>query len=517
MDSSSAALQQAAQTHWDLIIVGGGITGAGILREAAALDLRVLLLEQGDFASGTSSRSSKLVHGGLRYLSSGKLGLTAEAVREREALRRDVPGLVDAQGFCFPIYHGQKPGMPVMRAGLALYNLLARQWQARKLSWDELDQYAPGLSTRDLDGVLYFEDARTDDARLVLRLLQESRQHGAMALNYLAVDDVLREDGRVSGVCCHAAGQDERIELHADVVINATGAWAQALGGEQAPALRPLRGSHLLIKAQRLPLPSAVSFLHPEDGRPVFAYAWEGASLLGTTDLDHRHELNHEPRISAEEVDYLLSAAGHVWPASQLSRDDVIASYAGVRPVLAGGAAKPSDESRESAQWQEPGLVSVTGGKLTTFRETACKVLSMALGRKLKRRRSIFDPAPELPPPPACDETSWLRLQGRYGPALTQVLACAQPGDFARIGNSPCVWLELRYAARSESVQHLDDLLLRRTRLGLLLPDACRAQMARIRAVCQAELAWDDRRWGNEEGAWYRRWQEAYSLPELAA
>lgn len=514
MSEREAALQAAAQQHWDLIVVGGGISGAGILREAVALGKKVLLLEQDDFASGTSSRSSKLVHGGLRYLSSGQLALTAESVRERQALRRDVPGLVQTQGFCFPVYAGQKPGLSVMRVGLGLYDLMARQWQARKLSWDELDAHAPGLSTRNLDGVLYFEDARTDDARLVLRLIQESCQHGARALNYVQVNSLLRKEERVTGVACQAVGQEQSYPISADTVINATGAWAQALGGEQAPALRPLRGSHLLIHTQRLPLPSAVSFLHPQDGRPVFAYNWEGAALLGTTDLDHQAALDQEPRISAQEVEYLLAAAAHAWPAQNIDRADVIASFAGVRPVLAGGAAKPSDESRESASWQAPGLVSVTGGKLTTFRETARQVLALALSRKIPRRRHIFDPLPQLEKPAACSAAAWQRLQGRYGPALADVIAMAQPGDYSAVAGTPVLWLELRYAAAAESVKHLDDVLLRRTRLGLLLADACRAQMPQIRAVCQPGLGWDDRRWGNEEGAWYRRWQEAYSLPQ---
>ena len=532
MLTSKLDLAQASAQQWDVIVVGGGITGAGILRQAVALGLKTVLLEQGDFASGTSSRSSKLVHGGLRYLSSGQIGLTASAVKERQLLLRDAPGLVEKLGFSFPVFQGQKPGLAVMRIGLGLYDVLAGQWQARKLSWDELHAYAPLLTTRDLQGVLYFDDARTDDARLVLRLIQEACAGGSdtnvAALNYCAVHELLREHGagngdgpgRVTGVLCQQADQAE-YELHGKVVINASGAWGQKLGGDSAPRLRPLRGSHLLFKSSRVPLPTALSFLHPQDRRPVFAFEWEGAALLGTTDLDHADDLNREPRISEQEVDYLLAATARVWPALKLGREDVIASYAGVRPVVDGGAAKPSDESRESALWQEPGLVSVTGGKLTTFRLTAAKALDMAMrqvdGPKASRPgmgKRVFDTPSSCTQPQECDDKSWLRLQGRYGSALEAVLGCAQAGDFSRVANTPCLWLELRYAASAEAVQHLDDLLLRRTRLGLVLPNACRAEMARIREVCQAALGWDDRRWGNEEGAWYRRWQECYSLPK---
>lgn len=513
MHTRQQQLSRAIGQHWDLIVIGGGITGAGILQEAAQAGLNALLLEQADFASGTSCRSSKLVHGGLRYLSHGHLRLTAESVRERQALMREVPGLVKPQGFCFPVRKGQKPGLGVTRIGLGLYDLLARQWQARKLDWDELDQYAPGLSVQELDGVLYFEDAQTDDSRLVLRLIQEACAAGATAVNYVQVDGLIEDKAKVGGVRCHVQGSEQIFEFKTDVVINATGAWSDRLGSNQAPSLRPLRGSHLIVPAARLPLPAAVSFLHPLDSRPVFAYEWEGVSLLGTTDLDHADDLDREPRISAQEVEYLLQAAYAAWPDAKLSRRDVIASYAGVRPVVASGADKPSDESRESAIWTQPGLVSVTGGKLTTFRITAREVLNKALPGRVKPRQQIFQSAAQLARPENCAPEDWLRLQGRYGPALPAVILKADAGDFSRIAHTPCLWLELKYAARAEQVRHLDDLLLRRTRLGLLLPDACRVQMPQIRAVCQPLLAWDDRRWGNEEGAWYRRWQDCYSLP----
>lgn len=507
-----ASLERSADQPWDLVIVGGGITGAGILREAVRSGRSALLLEQGDFASGTSSRSSKLVHGGLRYLKQGQWQLTRHSVREREALLADAPGLVDPQPFAFPVFRGQRPGLGVTRFGLGLYDLIAGKRRSRRLAWDELQAWAPGLSTRDLAGVLCFEDARTDDARLVLRLLQEACAAGGRAYNYSRVTGYMEEGGRITGLHWQQAGGPSG-SLRARNVINASGAWAQSLGGAQAPRLRPLRGSHLLFDAKRLQLPAALSFLHPDDHRPVFAYAWEGAALLGTTDLDHPDNLDREPQISDAEVEYLLKAARFAWPGLKLGRADVIASYAGVRPVVDSGAARPSDESRETAMWQQPGLLSVTGGKLTTFRLTALEALAALEGGRPSRPPRIFDPAPAPDCPPACEPQTWQRLRGRYGAALERLMTLAQPGDFARIGSSPTVWAELRYAATHEAVRHLDDLLLRRSRLGLVLPDACRAQMPRIRAVCQPALGWDDRRWGNEEGAWYRRWHGHYSLP----
>ena len=511
MADTPAAL---AGQELDLVVVGGGITGAGIVRLAARQGLNVALLEQDDFASGTSSRSSKLVHGGLRYLSHGQLRLTAESVREREALLAQAPGLVERQPFVFPVFRGQKPGISVTRTGLRLYDLMAGRRCSRRLGWQELDALAPGLATRDLTGVLYFEDASTDDARLVLRLLAEARAAGAQVFNYCRVESFQRDGGRVVGLTWRDLASGATGELRARQFINAGGVWAPQLAGPTAPAMRALRGSHLIFDARRLPLPAAVSFVHPQDRRPVFAYQWEGISLLGTTDLDHREDLADEPGISPPEVDYLLRAAAHAWPAARLTMTDVRASYCGVRSVLDSGAARPSDESRESAQWQEPGLLSVTGGKLTTFRVTALKALA-ALGwaDDALRRAPVLDSAPVPSRPPGVDAAQWRRLAGRYGAALEQLAAAAQPGDFAAVGGSVCCWAELRHAALHESVRHLDDLLLRRSRLGLVLPDACRGQMAQIRAVCQEALGWDDRRWGNEEGAWYRRWQENYFLP----
>ncbi len=512
MLDSFASLEQSASQPWDLVIIGGGITGAGILREAVRSGRSALLLEQGDFASGTSSRSSKLVHGGLRYLKAGQWQLTRHSVREREALLADAPGLVDPQPFAFPVFRGQRPGLGVTRFGLGLYDLIAGKRRSRRLAWEELQAWAPGLSTRDLEGVLCFEDAQTDDARLVLRLLQEACAHGGRAYNYSRVTGYQEEGGRITGVHWQQAGGPSG-SLRAGTVINASGVWAQGLGGEQAPRLRPLRGSHLLLDAKRLNLPAALSFLHPDDRRPVFGYSWEGAALIGTTDLDHSDNLDREPQISDAEVDYLLKAAGFAWPGLKLGRADVIATYAGVRPVVDSGAERPSDESREAAMWQRDGLLSVTGGKLTTFRLTALDVLAALDGARPQRPAHIFDAPPALACPPACEAQTWQRLCGRYGGALETLLAGAQPGDFARIGSSHTVWAELRHAAAHEAVRHLDDLLLRRSRLGLVLPDACRAQMPRIRQVCQQALGWDDRRWGNEEGAWYRRWHSHYSLP----
>ncbi|HCE07836.1 MAG TPA: FAD-dependent oxidoreductase, partial [Oxalobacteraceae bacterium] len=263
--------------EWDIVIIGGGITGAGILLEAARRGLRALLVEQRDFAWGTSSRSSKLVHGGLRYLKEGKLQLTRDSVRERQHLLHEAAGLVEAQSFAFADYRGRKPGRWLFSLGLAVYDWMAGQRARHYFPPDEFLLLAPHIKRADLNGGMCYQDAKTDDARLVLRVLQEARDAGGVAVNYLAAKRVLRTDGKAHGVELLDAASETTYSVNARVVISATGAWADGLRVQQGakPMLRPLRGSHLVLPAWRLPVAQAISLMHPQDGRPVFAFPWE--------------------------------------------------------------------------------------------------------------------------------------------------------------------------------------------------------------------------------------------------
>lgn len=511
-------------TERDIIVIGGGITGAGILREAARAGLRVLLVEARDFAWGTSSRSSKLVHGGLRYLAQGKLRLTLESVREREHLLEDGPGLIDPLGFLLATHKGDRPGRWTYKAGLSLYDLMALQWTHRRYRPEDFRMLAPRITPDRLEGGFRYGDAQTDDARLVLRLIREAVADGGLAINYVAAIGLIREDGAVRGVRLRDAVTGREAEARARVVINATGAWADHLraqvGGEAR--IRPLRGSHLIIPAWRLPLAQAVSFLHPIDHRPVFLFPWEGVTLVGTTDLDHDAPLDEEPRISPEEVAYLMAAIQHQFPACNITLDDVIATFAGVRPVIGTGKDDPSKESREHVVWQEDGLLTVTGGKLTTFRLIALDALR-AVRDRLPELADLSADHPvlaaidvDLPGAESLPPATRRRLLGRYGADAPALAAAAEPGELEPIPGTRTLWAELRWAARAEGVVHLDDLLLRRVRLGLLLPEGGAGQMARIRAICQPELGWNDARWESEEAAYRALWRAAYSLPERA-
>jgi glycerol-3-phosphate dehydrogenase len=310
------------------------------------------------------------------------------------------------------------------------------------------------------------------------------------------------------------------VECRARGVINATGASADVLRGQvdALPRMRPLRGSHLIFPASRLPVAQAVALLHPVDRRLLFVVPWEGATLIGTTDLDETGSLEEEPAITPAEVSYLMTLAERRFPSLKLTLDDVLSTFCGVRPVVNTGKAKPSDESRDHIVLGESGMITVTGGKLTTFRIIARDTLDYArrhvtdLPRRKREGKKLLHAVDEasLPAGLALDRR---RLVGRYGADASALLAAAAPSDLERIGTTAFSWAELRWAARSEWVVHLDDLLLRRVRAGLLLPEGGRDYLSRARATCQAELGWSDARWLAEEEAYLERWKRCYGLP----
>jgi glycerol-3-phosphate dehydrogenase len=513
------ALADLAARDWDLIVVGGGISGAGILREAARRGWRCLLIEQRDFAWGTSSRSSKMVHGGLRYIAKGQFKLTRDSVHERQRLLGEAPGLVDPLSFVMPHYEGQFPGPKVFGTLLRVYDALAGKRTHQYFPKAELNYLAPGLKDQQLQGGTRFFDAVTDDARLVMRVLGEARADGGEALNGLKVLELTRADGRVTGLHAEDSESGQRYHFKAGVVAQATGAWADRLrkqdGGEH---IRPLRGSHLLLPAWRLPLAHAFSFMHAADRRPVFVFPWEGATVIGTTDLDHGDDIDLEARISAEEVEYLLSACTQQFPHAQIGAHDVLSTWAGVRPVVASGAAslKPSDEKREHVLWTEPGSVTLAGGKLTTFRLLALEVLNACapmLGKTLSDSGSaVFRPV-VVPQLAGLAVGQQRRLAGRFGCELPLLLPLLEELGTECVGASDTLWAELAFAAEHELVLHLDDLLLRRTRLGLLLANGAAEFLPRIRALCQTRLNWSDARWAQEQQQYLSLWQRCYSLP----
>jgi glycerol-3-phosphate dehydrogenase len=505
--------------RYDLIVIGGGITGAGILREAVRMGFRTLMLEARDFAWGTSSRSSKLVHGGLRYLKTGQFSLTRKSVHERERLLKDAPGLVESMGFLVPVYRDRGPGRWALAVGLTLYDLIAGKRQHRFYGPDAFMALAPHIDPGGLLGGFRFEDAQTDDARLVLRLVLDAMAAGGHALNYTAADGLMRErDGRLAGVRAKDVETGAEREVYARAVVNATGCWAEQLHPSPRPGLhlRPLKGSHLVFPAASLPIDQGISFSHPRDHRAIFMVPWEKAVLVGTTDLDHDMDLADEPGINAGERDYLMEAVAAFVPSLGLSQADCIGAFTGVRPVLSRGDRPPSEESREHVVWIDQGLVTVTGGKLTTFRRLAWDALKAARaflpGVETGQRAPAFDPPPEdgggdLPVSPDL----YRRLYGRYGNDAAAMVRTARPEDLAPIPGTRTLWAELAHAAQNERIRHLSDLLLRRVRIGMTTPNGGGAFMAPIQRLCRPHLPWDDRRWEKEIADYQTLWQRCYA------
>jgi glycerol-3-phosphate dehydrogenase len=516
------AWQALVRGPWDLIVVGGGITGAGIARRASQAGLRTALVEQLDFAWGTSSRSSKLVHGGLRYLAHLQFGVVRDSVAGREALLRVAPGLVEELGFLMPLYRGARPGRAMLTAGLFAYDLLAGRRTHRHLSAREMQRLVPFIRMEALTGGFRYGDAWTDDARLVLRVLADARAAGAVTLSYARVDELVRDgSGQVAGIALRDQGPEgggRTAEIAARVVVNATGAAADRLrcgvGGD--PRIRPLRGSHLFFPAKRFPLAHAVGSSHPADGRPVFAYPWDGVTIVGTTDVDETGDQAAEPRISASETAYLEAWLAATFPSLALTAADAVASMAGVRPVIGTGKADPSAESREHVVWEENGLVTVTGGKLTTFdaiARDALRRMSPRLGGRSIGGGNPLDVIDRVgaPAESAFEPAVLRRLIGRHGREAADAIAAARPGETEAIEGSRDRWLDVRWAARAEGVVHLDDLLLRRVRLGIQLPEGGTGALDQIRAIARPELGWDDDRWDAEEAAYRQLWATAYS------
>ncbi|HUS17861.1 MAG TPA: glycerol-3-phosphate dehydrogenase/oxidase [Chloroflexia bacterium] len=507
---------------WDVLVVGGGITGAGVFRGAVRAGLRTLLVEQHDFAWGASGRSSSLVHGGLRYLFHGQWALTRDAVRGREELLAAQPGLVTPIGYLAPDYGRGRTNLAwrvAMHGALRLYDRFAGQRRARYYGAAAFQLLAPGIAAPGLRGGFGWGDAQTDDARLVYRVIQDGLAGGGAALNYVQADTLLRHAGRVVGAGVRDREQARSGEVRAAIVVNATGAWADVLRGPAGTPerMRPLRGSHLIFPGWRVPVAQAIAAYHPADGRPISVVPWEGSTRVGTTDLDHDQPLDAEPRISPAELDYLLVAVNAIFPDLALDGPDVVATYAGVRPVISAGQADPSAESRDYAVWEEPGLVTVTGGKLTTFPQAARETMTLVRRRLAEQghdaaaapgparpgARARQAPAPRLPD----------RLVSRYGDQAAAVAAAAHAGELEPIPGTLALWAEIRWAARAEMVHHLDDLLLRRTRLGVLLPRGGAAIWPAVQAICRQELGWDDARWAAEADSYRARWRACYSGP----
>jgi glycerol-3-phosphate dehydrogenase len=483
----AARFRELGTGTFDVLVIGGGINGAGIARDAAMRGLRTALVEKDDFASGTSSRSSRLIHGGIRYLEHADLGLVRESVRERETLLRIAPGIVNSQDFTWPVYEGSRIPLWKLRTGLSLYDLLARGSDSqthRTLSPAEIAEYEPSLRRESLRGGCVYTDARANDSRLTLANVLSAAAAGALTLNHAeALRPLSRDrDEWLALVCDPISGDD--VEVRARIVVNATGPWRLDLErrgrDRNAPKRRGTKGVHLTVSRARIGNREAVTLLSPVDGRVMFTLPFGAQAIIGTTDT-WTEESPDEVRPAPEDIEYLLASANAYFPEAKLERSDVVAAWAGIRPLAAiENERTPSRVSREHAIVRSgPGVLSVTGGKLTTYRVVAADVVDEVerdLGRK-RRRAPTGDQ--ELP---GSERAEALRRLIQVEPDLA---APVVPGSAHTLA-------ELRYAVEEEMAWTLSDLLMRRTGVAFELPDAGRAAAETVATRVAEWLNWSD-------------------------
>jgi glycerol-3-phosphate dehydrogenase len=480
---------------FDLVVLGGGITGAGVALDATLRGFRVALIDKGDFASGTSSVSSKLVHGGLRYLEHGDFRLVYEALHERRLLLENAPHLVRPLRFVIPFYRGARVRPWKWRTGLTLYDLLAGASNIRRsrpLRVAELRREFPGLRTAGLEGGAAYFDAQMDDARLCLEVVRTAVGQGACAANHVEAVGFERGAGTITGVrAVDRAGGGELL-LRTRQVVNATGPWVDAVcrlaGDASGPALQPTKGVHLVVPDRGLP--AAFLLLHPADGRVFFVIPWLGKTLIGTTDT-HWEGPPDGLAVTPEDVAYLLEAHNH-YLAPALGPGDVLGSFVGLRPLVGTRPKEPSSRSREFRLFRSPsGLLTVAGGKYTTYRHMA-EVITDAVarsfgGRRLRRTRHFrLDGAPGRPwaeyEPAAVAALGHKHglaapaarhLVRRYGRRAAEVAAYLAGRPELRepiVPGEPDLRAELAYQRDREMALFPADHLLRRTRLGLFHP-----------------------------------------------
>lgn len=512
-------LARLGREQFDVLVIGGGINGAGIARDAAMRGLRTALVERADFASGTSSRSSRLVHGGVRYLEHGHLHLVFESSRERRTLMRIAPHLVRPLRFTWPVYRGARIPRWKLRAGLFMYDALAvfrNVGKHRGLDEREVLAREPSLRRDGLLGGAEYYDAATDDARLTLANVLAAEEHGAAVVNHAGVVRLLHERGRTVGAVVRDSLEPADITVRASVVVNATGPWTDAvrlLDATDAPsAVRGTKGVHIAVPRERLATNGALTLLSPTDGRVMFALPSTATTIIGTTDTptDARPE---DVRAAPDEVEYLLAAANAFFPAAHLTMSDVIAAWAGIRPLVASGfrgdAASASREHRIDRSVS--GLLSVTGGKLTTYRSMSAEVVTLverALGRPASRSRTAHVPLPggdvrsmdeslRAATLEVGDAVVARRLVEAHGTRWREVaaLTVAEPALARRIARElPYLLAEVVYAVEREMAMTLADVLVRRLRIAYELADHGRATARVAAAVLAGRLGWDNAR-----------------------
>lgn len=559
MISRAAALAALPAQEFDVVVIGGGVTGAGIALDASSRGYDVALIERDDFACGTSSRSSKMVHGGLRYLQNFDIALVREALIERRILSRLAPHLVWPTPFLVTAFEGERIDRKI-GVGLNMYDAMQRgqasskasrerraelagtslkaytaefeenEWtpeRHRMIDGDEVRQRVPALAGRDPKAAYLFYDCQTDDVRLVLTILGEAERYGAVLANDVAAERTLEQDGEVVGVLARDTQSGDEFEIRARHVVNATGVWADQLHPTDAretdvPVIRPSRGTHLTFASEDLPLRKTALVVPAGEGRMMFTLPWMGRTLVGTTDVEYEGDLSHvAPPL--DDVEYILGALNNFF-GTELTTEHITGAYAGVRPLIQAGDPKKSvDISRTSEMYETPsGMITMTGGKLTTWRPMAEQVVDRIVARDRRDAPSRTEELPlgmpvdasELPVAPGVGEDVAAHLAARYGHSAAQAIAMIRADNSLAepiVTDMPDPLAEVLLAVRHEQAQSIGDVLLRRTRLGLLsarelVAGAGDVPMA-VQRVCDVigdEIGWDQSRRAHEIEEWAR-------------
>lgn len=517
-------LDRMPSAQFDILVIGGGITGVAIARDAALRGYRTALVEQADFASGTSSRSSKLVHGGVRYLENFEFGLVFEACRERRYSLRSSPNLVRPLPFVFPIHRNDPRPLWQIAIGMWLYDGLAtfrnierhQIWGKRRTLRQE-----PVVRPEGLTGATHYYDATTDDARLTLAVALDAHQAGAVLANYAQAVGMLREGQKVVGAEVRDRLTGEEIEIRARVVANATGPWTDSLLAMADPRaarrLRPTKGVHIIVPRERIWSRAAITFNSPRDGRLMFLIPWGRFSVIGTTDTDYTGD-PADVHAGAEDVTYILEAARHAFPVVALNEADIVSTYAGLRPLIADDAPTGYKVSREHQILNTaPGFFTIAGGKLTTWRSMAEELVS-ELGRYLGREHGLSPARPGQTigrTLPGGDIPEWhtylarrvLELSDRlppetvthlvsaYGTGYSDVLAQAENDEALvqpLVAGLPYLKAEVLHAIRREMALTLEDVLARRTHVLDQTRDQGLEIAAEVAALMGTELGWAD-------------------------
>ncbi|MDY6878197.1 MAG: glycerol-3-phosphate dehydrogenase/oxidase [Chloroflexota bacterium] len=504
-------VERLAQEDFDVLIVGGGITGVAVARDAALRGFRTALVEKDDFGSGTSSRSTRLIHGGFRYLEYGEFKLVFDACSERRVLRQIAPRLVRPLPFLYPLYRGQKPASWKLRAGMIAYDALSLFRNVQRHRWlrlSEVQRREPLVAGRGLLGVARYYDAQVDDARLTLMTAKAAHLHDAVMINHARMAGLMKSEGRVVGAHIVDEASGREVEARARLVVNATGIWTDSVreldGQDAGPMIRPTKGIHLVIPRARLSSQHAVIFTVPCDGRHIFLIPWGDFALIGTTDTDYQGELEN-PATTLDDVEYLLEAVQRTFPGAQIKPDDIISTFAGLRPLVS-APGNPSALSRgHKIVEHKSGLITIAGGKLTIHRLMG-EQLADYIEKRLAQEFGVFAQSECRTKEPlegaqvgrvqasGVDGPVGKHLVEAYGDDVAWVLAYAEenPNLGQRlVSGLPYLMAEVLYAVQHEMALTLCDVLIRRTHVIYETRDGGLRQARAVADLMAPRLGWD--------------------------